>query len=63
MKKICLVSIFAGLAVMANAAVKPSSLIGDNMVLQQNCDARLWGTADPGSTISVNTSWDGKTYT
>lgn len=63
MKKICLVSIFAGLTIMANAVVKPSSLIGDNMVLQQKCDARLWGTADPGSKISVSTSWDGKTYT
>ena len=32
----------------AGAKVQPSSLIGDNMVLQQNTDARLWGTADPG---------------
>ena len=47
----------------AGAKVQPSSLIGDNMVLQQNTDARLWGTADPGETFKITTSWDGRTYT
>ena len=37
--------------------LKFSSLIGDNMVLQQNTQARIWGTADPRATVSVNASW------
>lgn len=44
------------------AKVRLSSMIGDNMVLQQNSDARIFGFADPGSTVTVTPSWDGKTY-
>lgn len=54
---------FIGLAVCADAVVKPNALIGDNMVLQQQTDARLWGTATPGSSVTATTSWNGKTYT
>ncbi len=36
------------------------SLLGDNMVVQQQTNARLWGKAEAGSTIYVNASW-GKT--
>lgn len=35
-------------------------IIGDNMVLQQNTDARLWGWATPGSKITVTSSWSPK---
>ncbi len=34
-----------------------SSFIGDNMVLQQSTQVRIWGFADPGSTVSVSASW------
>ena len=47
----------------AVAKVRPHQLIGDNMVVQQQSDARLFGWADPGSPITVTTSWDGKKYT
>jgi sialate O-acetylesterase len=33
------------------------SLIGDNMVLQQNSDPKIWGKADPGHKINVTPSW------
>lgn len=36
--------------------------IGDNMVLQQQTQAKLWGWAQPQSTVSVTTSWNGVTY-
>ena len=37
------------------------SVIGNNMVVQQNTKIRLWGKATPGATISVSASWtDGK---
>lgn len=60
----------AGLAVMlcvaaaatTEAEVRLSSMIGDNMVLQQNSNARIWGTADPGEKVTVVPSWDGKKY-
>ncbi len=35
------------------ADVKPAKLIGDNMVLQREGSAPVWGTADPGETITV----------
>jgi sialate O-acetylesterase len=34
------------------------SLIGDNMLLQQKTDARIWGKAAPGSKIGVSASWN-----
>lgn len=46
----------------AVAEVRLSSLIGDNMVLQQNSNARIWGTADPGEKVTVVPSWDGRKY-
>lgn len=50
-------------ALAASAAIQLPSIIGDNMVLQQQTDARLWGTASPGRTVTVTPSWDGKAYT
>lgn len=37
----------------ALADVKPSPICGDGMVLQQQMDARLWGTADPKEEVAV----------
>lgn len=45
-------------AAAALAKVKPASVITSDMVLQQQTDARLWGTATPGSTVTVTPSWD-----
>lgn len=36
------------------------SLIGDNMLLQQKTDAKIWGKAEPGQKINVVASWDVK---
>lgn len=55
--------IFCAIATGADAKVRPASMITDNMVLQQNANARIFGTADPGSTVTVTPSWDSKTYT
>lgn len=45
----------------AVAAIRTASPVSSNMVLQQNSDARLWGTADPGEVVEVTPSWDGVT--
>ena len=34
----------------------------DNMVLQQQCVAPIWGQAKAGKKIKVTTSWNGKSY-
>lgn len=37
--------------------LKFSGMIGDNMVLQQQTQARIWGTAAPRATVTVSVSW------
>ena len=38
------------------------SVFSDNMVLQRNATVRIWGKADPQSTVSVRPSWTAETY-
>ena len=45
------------LAVGQSYALNVPSVISDNMVLQRNSAARVWGTAKPGEKISVTASW------
>ncbi len=45
-----------------HAEVKLPAIFGNHMVLQQQTDAAIWGTATPGKTIRVVTSWDKKSY-
>ena len=61
MKKI--ISAICALIVLgAKAEVKLPSFFCDNMVLQQQTECNLWGTADANKTVSITTSWDGKAY-
>lgn len=41
----------------ASAKVSFSSVLGSNMVLQQESEVRLWGKALPGKTVTVSASW------
>lgn len=62
MKKI----LFAVLAICscyaASAKVKLPSFFTDNMVLQRNTNANIWGWAEKDKVITVTTSWNKKTY-
>ena len=49
-------------ALAAESKVRLSHLVGDNMVLQQNSEARLWGWDDPGKEIKVTVSWAKTVY-
>jgi sialate O-acetylesterase len=49
--------------VVLNAEVKIPAIFSDNMVLQQKTDVAFWGKASVGSTVTVRTSWNKKTYT
>ena len=54
---------FAVMCVAAQAKVKLSHLVGDNMVIQQQTDVRLWGWDEPGKTVKVSTSWNSDVVT
>ena len=45
-----------------SAQLKLPYFFSDNMVLQQQTDAAIWGWAKAGSNISVTTSWNKKKY-
>ena len=47
----------ASLTVGTQAKVRLPHLLGDNMVIQQQTEARLWGWAKPKSTVRVTASW------
>lgn len=47
-------------AIPVMGKVTPSSLISDNMVLQQQTKVQLWGKATPNAKVKVSVSWDKK---
>lgn len=58
MKRIFSILILSFAAAMTlNAKVELPSLFADNMVLQQNADAAIWGKAKPDSKVTITTSW------
>ena len=50
------------LCMVSQAKLALSSVCSDGMVLQQNTEAVIWGTADAGAQVSVTPSWNGKGY-
>ncbi len=52
--------IAATAAISAHAAIELPDIMSDNMVLQQQSDAKLWGWSNPGAKITVTTGWNGK---
>lgn len=50
-------------AINSQAKVRLPHILSNNMVLQQNSEARLWGWDKPGKNVLVTTSWNNKTYT
>lgn len=52
---ICLAAVWS-----AAAKVELPAIVGNDMVLQQNARARLWGWADPRATVRIETSWGEK---
>lgn len=54
--------LFFALLAMAGCRKAPShielpSLIGDNMLLQQKTDVKIWGKSSPGTKIEISTGW------
>ena len=63
LKKTLTILSLAMIATGGSAKVRPSAMIGDNMVLQEKAHARIFGEADPGSTVVVTPSWNNMPYT
>ena len=61
-KKSLITLALAAIAVSAGAVRLPS-IIGSNMVLQQNSSAHLWGWSSPGKTVTVTPSWSNEAVT
>lgn len=61
MKKQLLFAAFLA-ATAAHAQVRLQPMFSDNMVLQQQTQAPIWGEAMPGKTVRVTTSWNQQTY-
>lgn len=57
MKRILLLAVALAAAWTAAAKITLPEIIGDNMVLQQNAEAKLWGWAEPHTTVKVAASW------
>ncbi len=49
-------------AILASAAIRLPSILGNHMVLQQNSEVKLWGWCSPAENITIKTSWDTITY-
>ena len=62
-KLLGLMALACMLSLNTEAKVRLPHLVGDNMVLQQQTEARLWGWADAGKTVKVTVSWNNDTYT
>ena len=58
MKKLFMFSVCIFAAATLSAKVQLPALLQDNMVLQQQTEANLWGKADPQKKVTVTTSWD-----
>ena len=63
MKKLTFVLAALVCAATRQAKITLPPQMADNMVLQQNTKANLWGWANPGETVTVTTSWDDDKYT
>lgn len=47
----------------ASAKIRLPQIIGDNMILQQKNNAKIWGWASPGEVIKIKCSWNNQIVT
>ncbi|GHU98442.1 9-O-acetylesterase [Bacteroidia bacterium] len=62
MKRSLLTVILIVISFVCGAKVRLPAIISDNMVLQRQTRANIWGWADPGKPITVTTSWNLRQY-
>ena len=59
-KLICVIVALMGIT--ASAKVRLPQFFSDNMVLQQESECNIWGWVEPGTRVSITTSWDKKCH-
>ena len=62
MKKSALFVLALLISLGASAKLTIKQPCSDGMVLQQKAECVVWGHATPGASVSVRTSWDGRSY-
>ncbi len=62
MKKTILLIVILCMTVATHAKVEMPNICKDGMVLQQNAQAVIWGTASPDAKITVSPSWGKASY-
>ena len=62
-KRFLIIALLMSMALGTQAKVRLPHLIGNDMVLQQNTEVRLWGWAKAGKRVKVTPSWDNNTVT
>lgn len=62
MKNLILILSILPFVLPVEAKVKLPSVIGDNMVLQQDTIVNIWGWADPGTRVTVTPSWGSRSH-
>ena len=58
-----LLFIFLLVVIALQAQLKVASILGNNMVLQQNTEVKIWGTATPNQTLTVSANWNNSKVT
>ena len=56
--RLCFLMIFVVSATISYAQIKLPAFFGNNMVLQQNTQASVWGADKPNTTITVTGNWN-----
>lgn len=62
MKRFIISCAMSLIVIAMNAKVTLPSVFSDNMVLQQSADVVFWGKAEPGSMVTIRTSWTMERY-
>lgn len=57
-----IIVIVLSLATIVRAEIKLPAIFADNMVLQRETEVKIWGWANPVSSVKVFTSWNKKNY-
>lgn len=53
--------LFIIIGFVSNATITLPNILGDNMVLQQQSNVKLWGWGSPAENVLITTSWNNKT--
>lgn len=62
MKKTTLLFCLAALPLLMQAKITLPNILGDNMILQQQSDVKIWGKASINKKVKVSPSWTKETY-